>query len=354
MQKFIFTIFITFISLTVLSACSEDGPAFEDLYQIKKDTIVKTDTTFHTDTIIKKDSITNKTDTIIIVDTIVKKDTVLTEDTIIYPNIISPSDTVPHFKISFSPFIKSSSISNCQGAACYGKYLFQFVHANKSLHIYNLESKEKTGVYEQEMNSQNHCNNASFGNVFYEKGDEFPLVYVSGSQNGSYNHVQVYRIIRSGDAYSLVHIQEITLPQSNANNHLYWTSVALDDKGYMYVYANDSGGQIAKFQIPDIKKPEVTIHYNEVLDHFTIPGFACHQGACIKGNFFYIADGGSSTNRYLRIIDLQNKREYQKISVPISQFAFEPEGLTFYDNQLIITTGKGLYSINFTSIDYNE
>ena len=335
MQKFIFTIIISFISLGVLSACSEDGPAFEDLYQIKTDTIIISDTTFHSDTVIKIDSITNKADTIIIVDTIVKKDTVLTEDTIIYPNIISPSDTVPHFKITISPFIKTGFFNGCQGAACYGKCFHSF-------------------QFEQERNNQNHCNNASFSNIFYDKNDEFPLVYVSGSQVGSYNHVQVFRIIRTIDTFKLEHIQEITLPQSNTNNHLYWTNVALDDSGYMYVYAGHSGGQIAKFHIPDVTKSDVTIHYNQVIDHFTVPNFICLQGGCIKGDYFFIADGGSNTNRYLRIIDLQNKREYQKINIPISQFAWEPEGMVSYGDQLIITTGAGFYALNLERIDDNE
>ena len=135
MQNFIFTIFITFISLSVLTACSEDDPAFKDLYQIKTDTIIKSDTSFYSDTIIIIDSITNKADTIIRIDTIIKNDTVLTEDTIVYPNIISPSDTVPHFKLSISPFIKTGFFNGCQGAASYGNYLFQFIHANISLHV---------------------------------------------------------------------------------------------------------------------------------------------------------------------------------------------------------------------------
>lgn len=351
MKKFIFTLFVTFISLSILSACSEDGPAFEDLYQIKKDTIVKTDTTFHTDTIIKKDSITNKTDTIIIVDTIVKKDTVLTEDTIIYPNIISPSDTVPHFKITISPFIDTGFFNGCQGAACYGKYLFQFIHANISLHVYDMETKSRIGIFDQERNDNYHCNNASFSNIFYDKNDEFPLVYVSGSQVSTYNHVQVYRIKNTGNNFILEHVQEITLPQSNENNHLYWTSVTLDDNGYMYVLAGHNGGQIAKFRIPDINKQDVTIHYNEVVDHFTIPNFICLQGACYKDQMLYIADGGSNTKRSLRIIDLKNKREYQKIELKI---AWEPEGMVFYGDQLILTTGAGFYVLNLERIDNNE
>lgn len=337
--------------MSILSACSEDGPAFEDLYQIKKDTIVKTDTTFHPDTIIKKDSITNKTDTIIIVDTIVKKDTVLTEDTIIYPNIISPSDTVPHFKITISPYIKTGFFNGCQGAASYGKYLFQFIHANTSLHVYDMETKSRIGIFEQERNDQNHCNNASFSNIFYDKNDVFPLVYISGSQVSSYNHVQVYRIKKTNNNFILEHIQEITLPESNENNHLYWTSVTLDDNGYMYVLAGHNGGQIAKFRIPDIKKQDVTIHYNEVIDHFTIPNFICLQGACYKDQMLYIADGGSNTKRSLRIIDLKNRREYQKIELNI---AWEPEGMVFYGDQLILTTGAGFYALNLERIDNNE
>ena len=84
-----------------------------------------------------------------------------------------------------------------QGADCYGDILFQFQHTNSAVLIYDLKEKEYLGRVPLPPNAHNHCNNVSFSRLFYEEGDEFPLLYVSGSQSGTYNHIQVYRILRA-------------------------------------------------------------------------------------------------------------------------------------------------------------
>lgn len=242
---------------------------------------------------------------------------------------------------------QSSSGTSVQGADCYGDYLFQFQHANAAVYVYNLKEKVFVGKIALKPNSNNHCNNVSFSNRFYEEDDEFPLLYVSGSQSGTYNQVQVYRIFRNDDVFSIEQVQEIILPESSPSNNLYWTGAIMDnDNGYMYIYGNHDGAQIAKFVIPNIYTPLITLRDSDVLEHFELSSFTHQQGAVIKGNYLYVFDGvpaWGDTN-YLRIIDLKLRKDAFIINLTQKGFKAEPEGSFFYNNELYCATNNsGIY-----------
>lgn len=113
-----------------------------------------------------------------------------------------------------------------------------------------------------------HCNNVSFSRIFYNIEDVFPLIYVSGSQSGTYNNVQVYKIIHEGNLFSFNKVQEITLPECSSANNLYWTGTVMDNENnYMYIYTNSNGSQIAKFEIPDITQEEVSLTDDYILNN---------------------------------------------------------------------------------------
>ena len=236
-----------------------------------------------------------------------------------------------------------------QGADCYGDYLFQFQHANAAVFIYDLKNKEFVSKVELKAKSQNHCNNASFSRIFYEEGDEFPLLYVSGSQSGTYNHVQVYRITRASQVFSIEQVQEIILPQATSYNNLYWTGAVMDNEnGYMYIYANTNGAQIAKLHIPDIYKNKVEMSEENILEQFSLGGFNHQQGAVIDRAILYIFDGvpaWGDTN-YLRIIDLLKKEDVAKINIKKKGFTAEAEGAFFYKGELFCATNNsGIFKV---------
>ncbi len=243
--------------------------------------------------------------------------------------------------------------SNLQAGDCYGDYFFQFENHNKRVFISNLKTKEFLGAVELTANSKNHCNNVSFSHVFYETNDEFPLLYVSGSQSGTYNNVQVYRVQRSDNTFSFTKVQEITLPQCNQKNHLYWTGAAMDNEnGFMYVYANDGGAHIAKFSIPDIFQENVILTDEDILEQFSLHGFTHQQGAVIRNGLLYVMDGvpqWGDTN-YIRIIDLVNKTDYDKINISAIGFGnIEFESISFYEDCFITASNsnRGIFSIHF-------
>ena len=239
-----------------------------------------------------------------------------------------------------------------QGADCYGDYLFQFQHANAAVFIYDLKNKEFVSKVELKTKSQNHCNNASFSRIFYEEGDEFPLLYVSGSQSGTYNQVQVYRIARSSQVFSLEHVQEIFFPQSSPDNDLYWTDVMIDqDSNYMYVSsaASDGRGKVTVFELPEVSTDKIVLSDDDIIESFTVGNFTHHQGANIKDNVLFVFDGvpaWGDTN-FLRIIDLEKKEDIAKINIMKNGFTAEAEGAFFYNGELYCATNNsGIFKIS--------
>ena len=252
--------------------------------------------------------------------------------------------------IKIENYMKQNSSGSVQGASCYGDYLFQFQDHNTNVYIYNLKDKEHVYTFTMEPITSNHCNNVSFSNIFYEDEDEFPLLYVSGSGYGNYNHAQVYRIVRNNKIFSIIKVQEIILPKCNESNKLYWTGVIMDNEnGFMYVYANHkTSAQIAKFNIPDTSVPEIKLTEDDILENFSLDKFTHQQGAVISNGFLYVMDGvpGWGDTNYFRIIDLEKHEDYAIYNVSEMGFNQEFEGLTVYKDMLIApTNGSGIFSI---------
>lgn len=244
-------------------------------------------------------------------------------------------------------YMNQVSSGSVQGADCYGDYLFQFQDKNAAVYIYNLKEKKYIGKVILTANTNNHCNNASFSRIFYHETDEFPLIYVSGSGSGTYNHVQVYRITRHDPSFTIEQIQEIVLPKANADNDLYWTDIMIyGDHLCVSTAASEGDGKISFFKVPPIYEKNITLTDEDITDSFHVGRFTHHQGANINGDLLYIFDGvpaWGDTN-YLRIIDLNKKKDIAKINIMEKGFKCEPEGAFFYNGDLFNASNRsGIY-----------
>lgn len=271
------------------------------------------------------------------------QDSILVLDTLPSNNILS---------LSFDFYMdQERTTKTIQASAVYNNYLFQFFDGNIGVYIYDLKGKKLFQFVELPPNGRNHCNNVSFSKLFYDKKDEYPLLYVSGSRNKSYNHVQVYRIEKN-DSFKITQVQEISLPKSTQKNNLFWTSVAIDnDNNSMYAYGNNNGAQFAKFSIPDISLNNVALTDDDILDQFTLDSFVHHQGAVIKNGIMYVTDGvpqWGDTN-YLRIIDLYKHTQLYLFNLTDMGYNIETEGLSFYNNTLLVSNCKrsGIYMFRY-------
>ena len=246
---------------------------------------------------------------------------------------------------------QSSGGGSVQGAAAYGDFLFQFQDRNEAVYVYNLAKKSFVKKITMTPNSNNHCNQASFSDIFYSKDDKFPLLYVSGSSDNTYSHIQVYRIIGEGESINIEQIQEIILPPKTKENWIYSTCSILDNENhYLYAYANNNSTRLIKFEIPDYHSNIVNLTDSDVLEFILLEHIDHQQGGIIKNGLFYMIFGVPNWGDqvWLRVFNLETKNEIVRYNLSEKKFIGEPEGLFFYKNELYVATNRaGIYKIRF-------
>lgn len=245
---------------------------------------------------------------------------------------------------------------SCQAGAAYGGYYFQFTNQHASLRIYDLTTNTSHSSVTMTSKSSDHCNNVCFSNIFYDVNDTFPLIYTSGSQTGTYNHVQVWRIQLESNVFSITQVQEITLPTGDGTNWM-WGQAYLDNEfGYMWYSTNGTLATYYKFAIPSIFSDnevvsEVTLTANDAIDSFTIERNRNQQGGVVKNGTLYLLDGVPSygTLTRLYVVDLWGKSLINIIDIyNILGVTSEFEGCGIYNDTLIANTnGGGIYAIYF-------
>ena len=246
---------------------------------------------------------------------------------------------------------------NLQGGDVYNDFYFQFQDKNANLYVYDVKEKSLAYAISMEAESINHCNNASFSRIFYEEGDEYPLIYVSNSNTPSYNHVQVYRITSIKGSLGVEKVQEIVLPEANETNNLFATDVIMDNyNGYMYVASKgivieDEIGRLIKFRIPDPHNKVVCLTEADILDSFKMPFFRCRQGATIVGNKMFFVAGVPhwGFNPEFLIIDLEKKVPIYIANLKDFGYNKEPESVFLYKGNIFISSNRtGIFKVSLT------
>lgn len=247
--------------------------------------------------------------------------------------------------------------ATCQAGAAYGNYFFQFTNHHSDMKVYDLSTKTLHSTVAMTSVSSDHCNNACFSNIFYDTNDEFPLIYTSGSQTGSYNHVQVWRIQFADNVFSITKVQEITLPTGDTGNIWYWGQAYLDnERGYMWYSTSANGNaHFMKFAIPAVFDgdsnvvSEVTLTDADIIDSFTTISNANQQGGVVKNGILYLLDGVPSWGTYtkLYVYNLWSKSLINTIDIyHILGITSEFEGCGIWNDTLIANTnGGGIYAI---------
>lgn len=279
-------------------------------------------------------------------------------------------DNSVHFKIE--RFSNNSKYH--QSAAAYRDYAFFVTDKHTHFYMYNL--KTKTMIYDLTYTTGNgidflghtlyHCNQATFGNQFYEDGDPFPLLYVSQHAKGDKRYfVEAYRIFPKWDtskneytSFSIELVQTIYFPPMNNENALGNINMAIDvETNEMYTYSrNNNAGQentrkcmISCFDLPDVHEPEVFLNDSDIKFSFYSGCSAVYmQGGCIHNRTLYIAQGAKSVGYiYLNIVDLDQRKMVERLDFLDIGFTLEPEGCFFYDGNLIFGAANNLYLLVF-------
>ena len=207
-------------------------------------------------------------------------------------------------------YLKQASTHAQQGAASYGKYLFHFT-SGKICNIYDLEQKVHLGQMQYEMSALKHCDTVCFGAYKVDEKDEFPVIYLSGSNVddlNAYGLIWVYRIINNGEHWNLELLQIIKTPRvkdvgicpdallDNYDGCMWimgWkTNLAKSQKNGSGVYLN-----FAKFKTPALEDGIldkngiriVSLSIEDAITSFVVNNaHAIQQGICLWNHNVYL------------------------------------------------------------------
>ena len=261
-------------------------------------------------------------------------------------------------KVKVKDYIKQADSYSQQGAAAYGKYLFQFT-AGTTCDIYDLEQRRHIGQMTYEGSDYQHCDVASFGAYKVDVKDEFPVIYISGALVGEYGQnglIWVYRIIHRDEKWELKQVQLIKTPViddigicpdallSNADGCIWimgWNS-------YIVEPTKDGSGaylNFFKYKTPKLNEGildsncvrTVTLNLNDAITAFTVNNaHMIQQGACIKNQKVYVPYGEVSEGyQGIDIVSLEEGRVIRNIDL-MGTNVKEPEAVFFYNNELFI------------------
>lgn len=255
-------------------------------------------------------------------------------------------------------YIKQADTYSQQGAAAYGKFLFQF-SAGKICDIYDLDQKRHIGQMTYDGSDFQHCDVVSFGAYKVDIKDEFPVIYVSGALVGEYGQnglIWVYRIIHHNDLWELKQVQLIKTPViddvgicpdallSNADGCMWimgWNS-------YIVEPTKDGSGaylNFIKFKTPRLDDGlidstgvrTVTLDLNDALTSFTVNNaHMIQQGACLRNQKVYVPYGETNEGyQGVDIVSLEEGRVVKNIDL-MKTSVREPEAVFFYKGELYV------------------
>ncbi len=220
-----------------------------------------------------------------------------------------------------------------------------------------------------------HSNSVCFGNTYFYKGDEFPLLYTN-VYNNYQNHEDrkegvccVYRIIREGDVFSsqLVEIIKINFTkdilwrsENIADARPYGNFVLDTENGFLYAFVmrdEEHKTRVFRFNIPEIS-PKATneirviaLNKNDIIDMFDCAYLEYMQGAAFENGYIYSVNGFGKQSRYkpsLSIIDAKNKETCLSVCLVDYGLEHEPEFIDVYEGQVFYSDSIGdLYKIHF-------
>ena len=282
---------------------------------------------------------------------------------------------------------KIATIEGGQDGAIYGGYLFRF-DTDGNCRVYEAEAlfgaagAEVAPISAFTLDKVDvlmpHSNAVAFGNEFFEKDDEFPLLYTniyntySGEQNKMKGVCAVYRLTRKGVDFDtkLVQIIEIGFVEDTS----LWASADGDvrpygnftvdvDSGIYYGFTMRDGERNTRYFSFDLPKlsdgsfdekfgaNRVVLEKEDIKDSFDCDYHRYIQGAICYGGKIYSVEGFTNdpTNiPAMRIIDPKAKKQEKLILFPELGTTAEHEFVDFYKGNCCYGDGFGnLYVISF-------
>lgn len=259
----------------------------------------------------------------------------------------------PSFSVSMTgTYCRDHGLRSPQGAAVFGDLLFQFHDHNPAVAVYDLNTGTLAGDIVFGAVPTYHCNNVQFSTLYYARGDEFPLLYVS-MENASEHCALAYRITRDGKGgFAAENVQKIVFPAPEEMG-VYYPNIILDlQAGNLFVggYAGPSwnrpdGGnavRLLKFAMPSPDRAVVQLRPEDILEKMSTDFRVATQGASIRNGKLYQVFGVPGMGpTSLCCFDLSGFNLEWSFDLPSCGIAEEPEALGFHRDELIVVGVSG-------------
>lgn len=263
----------------------------------------------------------------------------------------------------FSPSVAFTSTA-AQGMAIYNGFAFGLLKEGGCI-VYDLENSAIVGQFVLPVSgSTMHCNSADFSNEFYDSSDDFPLLYVSGTNGPNDSKCYVFRVTIN-DA-TLIQTIEFDNQDGDYTGSFDWIVDcnlygATSDYRKIMTWGNGANGThpVKVFDLPGINETYVTLSSNDILREFVLEDYmpaderiSVYQGHTMYGDYLMLVDGAWQNNKihfFDRLTMEYIGRLYSKTLMP-----YEFEDVCVYDGKLycymLSANGYGqYYAITFRS-----
>ena len=282
-------------------------------------------------------------------------------------------------KIKYTPLMKNIE---GQDGTIFGDFLFRFDYKGRCV-VYSMETKEQISEFVLDRpDIPPHSNAVCFGSEYYDKNDEFPLLYTNMYNNfdGREDRLEgvclVFRIMRNGNSFTSELVQIIRI--GFVENLDMWKS--LPDNGDIRPYGNfvtdaenkrlfaftmrdkEQVTRFFEFALPSLSDGEydqklgakvVTLMPDDVKSTFDISRSYYLQGACCHGGKIFSVEGFDLTEKntvfipHMKIVDVTTHEETD-INLCDFELKLEPEFVDFYGETLIYGGNRGnVYTFEF-------
>lgn len=255
-----------------------------------------------------------------------------------------------------------------QGMDIFGNYLISLQNTGiATLYDFNGKKLNRRGTFHLASYSEtNHANVACFGNIYYDKRDKLPLLYVTRCHPALLNGMDKLLFVERIDPDKMT-AQPVQKIWFNDVNHRYGrsTQFVLDRQTNMiYTYGNSinvnttiNRHPIMKFRVPKYDGPQDSLvilteadalEFYYIEDYYNKPFNPVVQGAYVKNGliFFPTGVGKPETPSILYVWDTTKRSMQNELDLTKATFK-ELEDCSEYKGSLIIQAQKNLFKIDF-------
>ncbi|MBR5905705.1 MAG: hypothetical protein IKZ51_04520 [Bacteroidales bacterium] len=230
---------------------------------------------------------------------------------------------------------------------CFGDLFFQFHSQNQEpegdfhgVSVANLKSGKTLAFTDLGFNENFHNSSLTFVRRKACLFDRLPLLYASENYApNEYYKIHVYRIKRSGDAFSFDIVQTIEMPSPDSLGILYPHAIPDEDGKHLWIegYSQDKKRTVFMlFDLPAFKSGS-TVSMGEPLRRFDIKRKkVTDQAYCMRNGKFYQVVG-VKREAWLRVVDIATGTLEREVLFNDHDLPHEPEAVFFWHDQLCVS-----------------